>query len=153
MLTPIFDVFFSFSLLSHISSVSTSTPPYVAVDDITLNCGTFGNSTDKFSKPEWMGDIRSKFTPIEEANASTTAQRQDSLVNVPVPYSTAHLSYSQFMYYFHLTPGPKFVRFYFYPVSYSGFEVSQDFFTVKANSFTLLRNFSASMYIHANSLK
>jgi serine/threonine protein kinase len=155
MLTPIFYVFFSFSLLSHISSASTSTPPYVAVDDITLNCGTSGYSTDQFSKREWMGDIRSKFTPIEEgdhkSNAST-AQRQDSSVNT-VPYLHARLSYSQFMYYFHLTPGPKFVRFYFYPVSYSGFEGSQDFFTVKANSFTLLRNFSASIYIHANSLK
>jgi hypothetical protein len=57
------------------------------------------------------------------------------------------------MYYFHLTPSPKFVRFYFYPVSYSGFEGSQDFFTVKANSFTLLQNFSASIYINANPWK
>jgi hypothetical protein len=155
MLTPIFYVFFSSSLLSHVPAVSTSTPPYVAVDDITLNCGTSSNSTDQFNNRVWIGDIRSKFTPIEEgdhkSNASTP-QLQDSSVNT-VPYLTARLSYSQFMYYFHLIPGPKFVRFYFYPVSYSGFEGSQDFFTVKANSFTLLRNFSASIYIHANSFK
>jgi hypothetical protein len=155
MLTPIFFVFFSFSLLYHISSVSTSTPPYVAVDDITLNCGTSGNSTDQFNNRVWMGDIRSKFTPIEEGDhksIATTAQRQDSSVD-RVPYLTARLTYFQFMYYFHLTPGPKFVRFYFYPVSFSSFEGSQDFFTVKANSFTLLQNFSASIYILANSFK
>jgi serine/threonine protein kinase len=150
MLTPIFYVFVSFSLFAHISSVSTSTPPYVAVDDITLNCGTSSNSTDQFSKREWMGDIRSKFTPIEEADHKSIASTPHSSVNT-VPYSTARLSYSQFMYDFHLTPGPKFVRFYFYPVSYPGFEGSRDFFTVKAGSFTLLKNFSAS--IHANSLK
>jgi hypothetical protein len=65
MLTPIF---FLFCLLSHdISSVSTSTPPYVAVDNITLNCGTSGNSKDRDQR-EWIGDIDSKFTPIEEPN-------------------------------------------------------------------------------------
>jgi hypothetical protein len=104
-------------------------------------------------KREWIGDTHSKFTPIEEGDhksIASTAQRQDSSVD-RVPYLTARLSYSQFMYDFHPTPGPKFVRFYFYPVSYSGFEGSQDFFTIKANSFTLLRNFSAS--IHTNSLK
>jgi len=152
MLTPIFYVFFLFCLLSHISSVSTSTPPYTAVDNIILNCGTHDNST-AMDKREWIGDIRSKFTPIEEADHksnTSAAQHQGSSVD-PVPYSNARLSYSQFMYDFHLTPGPKFVRFYFYPVSYPGFEVSRDFFTVKAGSFTLLKNFSAS--IHANSLK
>jgi hypothetical protein len=153
MLTPIF---FLFCLLSHvISSVSTSTPRYTAADNIAINCGTRDNST-AMDKRQWVGDIHSKFTPIEEgdhkSNASTP-QIQDSSVNT-VPYKTARLSYSQFMYEFHVTPGPKFVRFYFYPVSYSGFEGSHhDFFTVKANSFTLLSNFSASIYIHADSLK
>jgi len=151
VLTPIFYIFL-FCLLSQISSVSTLTPRYTAADNIAVNCGTRDNST-AMDKREWIGDIHSKFTPIEEGDhksIASTAQRQDSSVD-RVPYLTARLSYSQFMYDFHLTPGPKFVRFYFYPVSYSGFEGSQDFFTVKANLFTLLRNFSAS--IHANSLK
>jgi len=107
-------------------------------------------------KRQWVGDIHSKFTPIEEGDHksnTSTPQIRDSSVNT-VPYKTARLSYSQFMYEFHVTPGPKFVRFYFYPVSYSGFEGSHhDFFTVKANSFTLLSNFSASIHIHADSLK
>jgi serine/threonine protein kinase len=145
MLTPIF--FFVFHVC-HIS-IATSTPPYVAVDDITLNCGSSGKST-ALDKREWIGDVQSKYTPIEEGDRKSTVQRQDSSA-VDVPYKTARISSSQFTYVFPVTPGPKFVRLHFYPVSYSGFEVSQYFFTVKAGSFTLLRNFSAS--IHTNSLK
>ena len=143
MLTLIFFLFCLFSQV--ISSVSTSTPRYTTADNIAINCATRDNST-AMDKCQWVGDIHSKFTPIKEgdhkSNASTP-QIQDSSVNT-VPYKTARLSYSQFMHEFHVTPGPKFVRFYFYPVSYSGFEGSHhDLFTVKANSFTLLSNFSA----------
>jgi serine/threonine protein kinase len=145
MLTPIFLFVFH---VCHIS-IATSTPPYVAVDDITLKCGSSGKST-ALDNRDWIGDRDSKYTPIEEGDRKSAVQSQDSSV-VSVPYKTARISSSQFTYVFPVTPGPKFVRLYFYPVSFSGFEVSQDFFTVKAGSFTLLRNFSAS--IHANSLK
>ncbi|KAG6720833.1 hypothetical protein I3842_03G082200 [Carya illinoinensis] len=114
-LKPILLVFLLF-LLSHIS-ITTSTPRYIPVVNIALNCGSDGNLKDN---PPDLGD--------------------------PVPYETARLSYSQFTYVFPVIPGPKFVRLYFYAVSYSGFDGSLAFFTVKANSkFTLLRNFSASI--------
>ena len=59
------------------------------------------------------------------------------------PPTPAHaLSYSQFTCIFPVTVGPKFVRLHFNPSSYSGFE-STAFFTVKAGSFTLHRNFTA----------
>jgi hypothetical protein len=144
-------IFFLFCLVSHISSVSSSTPRYTAADNIAINCGTRGNSTAMDNR-QWIGDIHSNFTPIEEADlksVASTALRIGHSIDT-VPYLTARLSYSQFMYQFLVTPGPKFVRLYFNPVPYLGFIGSQDFFTVKAGSFTLLRNFSAS--IHANSL-
>ena len=54
---------------------------------------------------KWIRDIHSKFAPIEEgdhkSNASITTQRQ--VLAETVPYLTANLSYSQFMYEFHLT--------------------------------------------------
>ena len=62
------------------------------------------------------------------------------------PYMTARLSYWQFAYVFPVTPGLKFVWLYFYSDVYSGFESFKDFFTVKAGSLTLHRNFSASIY-------
>ncbi|XP_041002585.1 receptor-like protein kinase FERONIA [Juglans microcarpa x Juglans regia] len=134
-------------LLHHISIVN-STPRYIAVDNIVLNCGSAGNSTDE-DKRMWIGDMEpSKFAPIEEHNQKSNtseAQNQDSYVENTL-YMTARLSYSQFTYVFPVTSGPKFVRLYFYADSYSGFDGSLAFFTVKANSkFTLLRNFSASI--------
>ncbi|KAF5480173.1 hypothetical protein F2P56_000941 [Juglans regia] len=146
ILKPILLVFLLF-LLHHIS-IANSTPRYMAVDNVPLNCGYAGNSTDMDNRL-WIADMEpSKFAPIEEPNQksiTSKAQNQDSYVET-VPYMTARLSYSQFTYVFPVTSGPKFVRLYFYADSYSGFDGSLAFFTVKANSkFTLLRNFSASI--------
>ncbi|KAG2715477.1 hypothetical protein I3760_03G079600 [Carya illinoinensis] len=145
-LKPILLVFLLF-LLCHIS-IATPTPRYIPVDNITLSCGTHGNSTDKIQR-NWLGDIEpSKFAPIEERNqksVASNARSQDPSVET-VPYMTARLSYSQFTYVFPVTSGPKFVRLYFYADSYSDFDGSLAFFTVQANSkFTLLTNFSASI--------
>ncbi|KAL4376825.1 hypothetical protein GQ457_02G005910 [Hibiscus cannabinus] len=65
-----------------------------------------------------------------------------------VPYSTARLSNSEFTYSIPLTAGPKFIRFYFYPTSYSGIGdlSNKAFFSVKAGQHILLRNFSASLH-------
>ncbi|KAB1211543.1 Receptor-like protein kinase FERONIA [Morella rubra] len=145
MLTPIFFAFLAFSLCHF--SIAISLPPYVADDNITVNCGSSGSSWDQY-KRMWIGDIDSKFTPTEEnihKSITSTAQSQRSFD--AVPYMTARLSYSQFTYVFRVTPGPKFVRLHFYPApNYSAnFVRHKDFFTVKAGSFTLLRNFSASI--------
>ncbi|XP_041007601.1 receptor-like protein kinase FERONIA [Juglans microcarpa x Juglans regia] len=141
---------FSVFLLFHISIATSSTPPYVAVENTALNCGTSNNSNANDGR-EWAGDgENSKFAPIEEddhKSYNSTAQTPDPSVDT-VPYMTARVSYSQFKYVFPVTSGPKFIRLYFYPVSYSGLDASMAFFTVKAGKFTLLRNFSA--YILAN---
>ncbi|KAG6660159.1 receptor-like protein kinase FERONIA [Carya illinoinensis] len=146
-LKPILLVFLFF-LLTHIS-IGASTPRYIPVDNIALNCGTYGNSTDRYYQHEWIGDIEpSKFAPKEERNQksiTSNAKSRDPSVET-VPFMNARLSYSQFTYVFHVTSGPKFVRLFFYADSYSDFDGSLAFFTVKANSkFTLLSNFSASI--------
>ncbi|GMY14053.1 receptor-like protein kinase FERONIA isoform X1, partial [Fagus crenata] len=132
-----------FFLLCHIT-IASSAPLYMAVDNITLSCGTSGN-TKAADQREWVGDLGSKFFPTEESNhkSITSPAQSQASVNI-VPYKTARLSYFPFTYVFPVTPGPKFVRLYFYSTSYSGFEKSKDYFTVKAGSFTLLKNFSAS---------
>ena len=142
-------IFCSFVILCHILPV-TSTPRYIADENITINCGFSGNSK-AIDEREWIGDIGSKFAPIEEPNhKSNTSTAEIQGTSDAIPYMTARLSNWQFTYMFPVTPGPKFVRLYFYSASYSGFERSKDFFTAKAGSFTLLANFSAS--ILANSL-
>ena len=144
MLTP-YTIFFFFLFFLHITVDSLTPPRYIPVDNITLNCGSSRNSKGSDGR-EWIGEIGSKFFPSEEHNrkSNTSNVPEEGVVNM-APFTTARISYSQFTYIFPVTDGPKFVRLHFYPASYSGFEESIDFFTVKAGSFTLLRNFSASV--------
>ncbi|XWS30903.1 hypothetical protein CRYUN_Cryun23aG0031300 [Craigia yunnanensis] len=115
--------------------------PYVPTDNITLNCGDpFGSEGwgDRF----WTGDNSSK----SEAYEADSEDGSDI-----VPYTTARVSSSEFNYTVPVTPGQKFVRLYFNPASYKQFDRSKAFFSVKAGSFTLLKNFSALLV--ANSLE
>ncbi|KAK5819816.1 hypothetical protein PVK06_024842 [Gossypium arboreum] len=58
---------------------------------------------------------------------------------------TARVSHSEFKYTFPVTLGQKFVLLYFHAASYKEYDRSKAFFPVKAGSFTLLKNFSASL--------
>ena len=142
-------IFCLFVILCRILTL-TSTPPYIADENITINYGSSGISRAN-NECDWIGDIGTKFAPTEEPNHKcNTSTAKIHGTSDAVPYMTVRLSNWQFTYVVPITPGPKFVRLYFYSASYSGFERSKDFFTVKAGSFTLLANFSAS--ILANSL-
>ncbi|KAL4628814.1 hypothetical protein ACB092_05G265300 [Castanea dentata] len=153
MLTPILYVCCLFFLLSYLT-IATSTPLYNPVENIVVNCGSPGSLKGNDDR-DWIGDKGSKFAPTEEPNHKSKTSEAQSQVSVEttVPYMTARLSYWQFTYVFPVTPGPKFVRLYFYSAVYSGFESSKDFFTVKAGSFTLLRNFSVSTYPYLSDQK
>ncbi|XP_050249378.1 receptor-like protein kinase FERONIA [Quercus robur] len=142
-------IFCLFVILCRILTV-TSTPRYIADENITISCGSSGISRANDER-DWIGDIGSKFAPTEEPNhKSDTSTAEIQGTSNAVPYMTARLSNWQFTYVFPVTPGPKFVRLYFYSASYSGFERSKDFFTVKAGSFTLLANFSASILANSS---
>ncbi|XP_030964471.1 receptor-like protein kinase FERONIA [Quercus lobata] len=151
ILTPFFYIFFLLFIFLHIT-FTTSTPPYIAVDNITLDCGSFGNSKATDER-DWIGDIGSKYSPIKQNNKSNSSEAQRPVSNESIPYRTARFSYSQFTCVFLVTPGPKFVRLDFHSAAYSGFTKSKDFFTVKAGSFTLLRNFSSSIYTDSSDEK
>ena len=144
MPTPIFFVLCLFFLLYNLK-IATSTPRYIPVDNITLNCGSSVNLKD-MDERHWVGDmLSSKFALLPNRRSNISEAQGFSSVDA-VPYQTARLSYSEFTYVFPATPGPKFVRLYFYSASYSGFDMSKDLFTVKAGLFTLLGNFSASIF-------
>ncbi|XVF71234.1 hypothetical protein PTKIN_Ptkin12aG0019900 [Pterospermum kingtungense] len=119
---------------------------YVPTDNITLNCGAtsdFIGSDGRF----WSGDKSSIFGPFESSHNKSEAYKADTQGESvdEVPYMTARVSTSEFKYTFHVTPGQKFVRLYFHPASYNKFDPSKAFFSVKAGSFTLFKNFSASL--------
>nr|DAD27527.1 TPA_asm: hypothetical protein HUJ06_028995 [Nelumbo nucifera] len=130
-----------------IISVSSYTP-----EEILLNCGSPLKSIQSQDGRNWTGDVGSNFAPMDRFNLSTTstASQQDS--SVPqIPYMTARVFHSPFVYTFLVQPGPKFIRLYFYPASYSGLDKTNAFFDVYAGSYTLLRNFSA--FLTADTLK
>ncbi|KAG1338932.1 receptor-like protein kinase FERONIA [Cocos nucifera] len=139
--------FFFLLAIGKISAADGSNSTNVPPENILLNCGAFGSANDTDGRT-WTGDAVSKYAPSIN-DAAFTATSQDS--SVPqVPYLTARVFTSPYTYTFPLGPGRKFVRLYFYPSNYSTHAASDAFFTVTANSYTLLQNFSA--YLTADAL-
>ncbi|XP_034707498.1 receptor-like protein kinase FERONIA [Vitis riparia] len=119
-------------------SASNASAPYTPTDVILLSTGSSGNSTADDGRA-WTGDNGSKFAPFPQSKEATLADQRSA---IGVPYSTARFSRSRFTYTFPVTDGPKFVRLYFYPISYSELEESKALFSVGSGPYTLLANFS-----------
>ncbi|KAJ0694544.1 putative non-specific serine/threonine protein kinase [Helianthus annuus] len=128
-----------FSLLLFITS--TTAQPHRA-NEYFLNCGSSSTIT---SGRKWDGDYQSEFLPsnITTTSFSSTPYYLDPSVPL-VPFSTARIfNTSSFTYTFPVSTGPKFLRLYFYPATYSNLNVNQSFFSVSSNGFSLLTNFRA----------
>ncbi|KAK9013192.1 hypothetical protein V6N11_041211 [Hibiscus sabdariffa] len=129
--------------------IGDSVTPYNPTEDITIDCGS---STDAESSDLrlWIRDGNGNLSLIEKQNKSSAIKTETQLPSSVdmVPYGTARLSNTEFTYSIPLTTGPKFIRFYFYPTLYPGFEdpSNKAFFSVKAGPFILLRNFSALLH-------
>ncbi|XP_062106467.1 receptor-like protein kinase FERONIA [Humulus lupulus] len=121
-------------------------PPYIPVENIIIDCGSSGEHIAK-DKRSWNGDIDSKFFPLEGQNKASAPLKavERTIALDPVPYETARLSLSEFTYTVPVTPGPKFVRLYFFSATYRDFNRSKAFFEVRIDKYTLLKNFSASL--------
>ncbi|KAI3500653.1 hypothetical protein L1887_36477 [Cichorium endivia] len=120
------------------STTTTAAKPYTPTDYFLLNCGG-GTAT---SGRKWNTDERSKFLPSTTSFTSTPDNRDPSVPEIP--YSTARIfNTSSFTYTFPVTSGPKFLRLYFYPATYSHHNPNQSFFSVVSNGYSLLSNFSA----------
>ncbi|KAJ9173163.1 hypothetical protein P3X46_016327 [Hevea brasiliensis] len=135
-------------LLPSVTGIKNSLP-YTPIDLILLDCGESSISTSLDGRT-WDGDADSKFhaSNPEAASSAFTASQQDPSVT-QVPYMTARIFQSQFTYTFPVSPGPKFVRLYFYPATYSNLDISKSCFSLSANTYTLLNNFSAFLTVSA----
>ncbi|MFQ6620238.1 hypothetical protein Gotur_000384, partial [Gossypium turneri] len=138
-------VIFLITILQSAIFVASEQPAYVPTDNITLNCGA---PTDLLANDgrSWAADKTSNFGPFESSHNKSQAYEADTQDgSETVPYMTARVSRSEFKYTFPVTPGQKFVRLYFHPAPYKEYDRSKAFFSVKTGSFTLLKNFSASL--------
>ncbi|KAF5791923.1 putative protein kinase RLK-Pelle-CrRLK1L-1 family [Helianthus annuus] len=129
-----------FSLLLLFST--TTAQPYNATDRFFLACGTPTTTT---TDRRWDGDQNSKFVPPNTTTTSFSATPLHLDPSVPsTPYSHARIfNTSSFTYTFPVSEGPKFLRLYFYPATYTNLKPEQSFFSVSSNGFSLLTNFSA----------
>ncbi|CAA3029538.1 Serine threonine kinase [Olea europaea subsp. europaea] len=140
----------SFALLLCLLATALSATPYRPTDQILLNCGSNSSEIDD-NKRSWDGDARSKYAPpnITTTSIASKPTEQASSGSNSALYTTARIFQSQFTYNFPVSVGPKFLRLYFYAATYSdlhknvSFNKFESFFTVAANEFTLLSNFSA----------
>ncbi|KAI3726176.1 hypothetical protein L1987_65973 [Smallanthus sonchifolius] len=137
---------FLFSLLlllfSSSSTTITTAQPYNATDYYLFDCGSSSATTN--SGRIWDSDERSNFVP---SNMTTTSFSSTPFYRDPsvpqTPYSTARIfNTSSFTYKFPVSQGPKFLRLYFYPATYSDLNPNQFFFSVSSNGYSLLTNFS-----------
>ncbi|CAN4079481.1 unnamed protein product [Withania somnifera] len=141
----------SFLLLHLITATVPVTPPqYNATVYFLLNCGA--PSADEFDDRRWDTDTHyPHFLPSNFSNISTPARASEQDTSVSrVPYMNARIFKSKFTYTFPVSPGTKFLRLYFYAADYPDFNKSESFFSVKANQFTLLSNFSAFLTVAAS---
>ncbi|GKV50542.1 hypothetical protein SLEP1_g57244 [Rubroshorea leprosula] len=135
------------SLLHVLSAAATA--GYNATDIILLDCGATSNTISQDGR-NWEADPYSKYSPFNNPNASFSSYASSQLRSLPQdPYPSALIICSKFTFSFPVLSGPKFIRLYFYPETYSGLDAATFFFSVTANHYTLLNNFSASWTIHA----
>uniref|UniRef100_A0A5B7B1J7 Putative receptor-like protein kinase FERONIA n=1 Tax=Davidia involucrata TaxID=16924 RepID=A0A5B7B1J7_DAVIN len=147
--TPLYQLIICFTCLL-IIACNSQPALYKPTDSIALDCGSSSNTTSGSGDGRvWVGDIGSKLSTLLEQQPKSTSTISSSAL--PVPYRTARVSRSDFTYVFPVTTsGQKFIRLHFYPsTTNQSFDPSPAFFSVKANGFTLLRNFSASLdHVH-----
>ncbi|GKV16933.1 hypothetical protein SLEP1_g27501 [Rubroshorea leprosula] len=144
-----------FISLLHLVLPTTSTFAYNATDIILLDCGSPSNTTSVDCR-HWDADNRSIYSSNDPSSSfSFYTSPQDPSVPT-VPYLSALIIKSKFTYSFNVSPGPKFLRLYFYPEIYdnfdrtASFDMTTSFFSVTANNYTLLKNFSAHMHLMTN---
>ncbi|XVE72319.1 hypothetical protein DITRI_Ditri11bG0029900 [Diplodiscus trichospermus] len=130
-----------------VTVAGNSAPPYIPIENITIDVGS-PNDNIALDGRFWTRDAL-QFFPVESKNnksVSSEAPKEPHSSIGRVPFITARISKSEFIYEFPLTSGPKFVRLYFYPTSYPSFDPSKAFFSVITGKFTLLKNFSATLH-------
>lgn len=141
---------FLFPLLPYLVAATENPQPYTATDYFLLNCGLISNQTSNDGR-KWEDDAKFSLPYMLNTSLVYTTSKQDPSVEI-VPYMTARIFHNQFTYSFPVSPGQKFVRLYFYPVSYSGgLDITKSYFSVTANSFTLLSNYSAYLNVFGTS--
>nr|POE97267.1 receptor-like protein kinase feronia [Quercus suber] len=115
---------FLFALLPYLVAATENPQLYTATDYFLLNCGLISNLTSNDGQ-KWEDDAKFSLPYMPNTSLVSTASKQDPSVEI-VPYMTA-LSYSD------------------------GLDITKSYFSVTANSLTLLSNYSAYLNVFGTS--
>ncbi|KAF5737061.1 receptor-like protein kinase ANXUR1 [Tripterygium wilfordii] len=138
-------VFFIFALKS--SCVLSKSSQSESDAGFILACGASNAGTDSDGR-NWQPDT--KFINSSTDSITGTAQYQDPSLPSTIPYMTARIFTSPSTYKFSVSPSKRlWIRLHFYPSTYSNLDPNISYFSVIANGFSLLNNFSASITTQA----
>ncbi|GLT63432.1 hypothetical protein SLA2020_359970 [Shorea laevis] len=105
----------SFISLLHLLLLTATASGYEATEIIRLDCGSPSNTTSVDCR-HWYADNRSIYSYFNDPSSSFSFYTSHQGPSVPtVPYLSALIIKSKFTYSFNVSPGPKFLRLYFYP--------------------------------------
>ncbi|KAJ4840130.1 hypothetical protein Tsubulata_023818 [Turnera subulata] len=123
--------------------VLCKTSPSESESSYILTCGDSSPGTDSDGR-KWEPD--SKYINPSGNSLTAAAKNQDPSLPSTTPYMTARVFTSQSSYKFSVPANSRlWIRLHFYPSTYSSLNPNHSYFSVSANTFTLLKNFSASI--------
>ncbi|XP_057719418.1 receptor-like protein kinase ANXUR2 isoform X2 [Arachis stenosperma] len=110
---------------------------------LLLTCGDEAGARDLDGR-QWSPD--EKYLSKGSNSIASRATYQDPSLISEVPYMTARVFESKSTYKFPIKPDKRYwLRLHFYPSFYGSHDCADSYFSVTANSITLLSNFSASI--------
>ncbi|XVE82271.1 hypothetical protein DITRI_Ditri15bG0135000 [Diplodiscus trichospermus] len=137
----VFVLFFSFTTNSiHVLGGSSESKSMSYI----ISCGASGGDGTDADGRIWSPDMEFLVSPDNSATA--TAKFQDPSLPSTVPYMNARIFTATSSYRFSVSPKTRlWLRLHFYPSNYNDLDPSKALFSVIANGFTLLKNFSVSV--------
>nr|GLL18766.1 receptor-like protein kinase FERONIA [Ipomoea trifida] len=143
-----------FVVLHLITTASGGSPAYTPVNHILHNCGA--PSEQDFKGRTWKTD--DNYPECLPNGIDISVTQTAAVVGAEVPYGTVHIFLNQCTRSYPVSPGLMFIRLHFNPTNYTvprtniSFQPEDYFFSVTANEYTLLANFSAFFSASANSV-
>jgi len=133
--------------------MTTGAQEFVPMDNILLSCGSSSNVT--IDGRVFVSDNTSTLvtaTAVGGGGSSVAGSTLQNNANVDYPtlVSSARFFTVDFSYTFKVSSGRHWVRLYFYPFSYGNFTPNSSLFSLSANEFTLLNNFSSVAFSSFN---
>ncbi|KAE8681162.1 Receptor-like protein kinase ANXUR1 [Hibiscus syriacus] len=133
-----------YSCLANDSIIVLSAPYESKPVSYVLSCGTSGQDAIDSDGRKWSSDVN--FLSPSDNSTTSEARFQDPSLPSTVPYMNARIFTSKSSYSFIVPPRTRlWLRLHFYPSNYDNLDPSEAYFSVIADGFTLLKNFSASI--------